>query len=415
LDYILSLCLGLILPVIMLRGRRSEMVAITPLMAFMLIPPMVTVGHGIALGDFKDLVLPGILGIFANGTALTVGSLITHYVLGLTRHPASDFVRRWKQKEVEEGAFHKIFERLRLTRFLEYSGTLWARAAVIGTLAVVFFVPLQLAITRLGREYSINQTISTMAHETFDQTDRSGIWSIHTDDENDAVRTRIRIHTQQFYTPEEQKEFIRQVSKSINKPFVLRLDQIPGSLDQGNAPAPSLNGALPKGQLADRMRDLQLELGNVEGTIPGLKDIGMKVLGFGLEFPAGDASGIVLIRCLKSGELSGDTRQLLRGQFAGKLQLNPDQVRLEVWNGHFESDSLQLESFHAEQGGNTPLELLERHPDLHARVLLPAFLPADSVPVWEARLEKKYHFEADPNRISMRLDSGASRFVVEVW
>lgn len=418
LDYIMSLSLGLLLPVVLLRGKRMENIAITPLVAFMLIPPVVTIGNGIALGEFSELVLPGILAIFANATALTVGSLITHYMLGLTRHPASEYVRAWKEKEVEEGALHNLFERFRLTRFLEYSGNFRARVAVIGFLAVVFFVPLQLAITRLGREFSVNQTIAKLAHETFDQNDRSGIWSISSENESDAVRTRIRIHTEKFYTTAEQKEFIQKVSQAIDKPFTLRLDQIPSSLEQGVAPdvldENSLGGALG-GNLATGLAGMRDQLFGANNQLPGLKDIGAVILGYGLEFSGDEEKGQIRIEILKSGALSQDGRQLLRRQFADQLGVIPSQIVLAMTDGHFESDSLRLESFHSESGSGNPLQLLNAHRELHARLLLPGFIIADSVPVWEDRLEHKYHFDQSPDRISMHIDSTVARFVVDVY
>lgn len=417
LDYALSLSLGLLLPVVLLRGKRMEVMAITPLMAFMLIPPMVTVGNGIALGAFSELVLPGILAIFANGTALTVGGLITHYLLGLTRHPASEYVRTWKEKEVEEGALHKLFERFHLIRFLEYSGNFRARVAVIGILAVVSFVPLQLTITRLGREFSVNQTVAELARETFDKTDRSGIWSISSEIENDAVRTLIRIHTEQFYTLSEQEAFIQKVSKAIDKPFIMRLDQIPSSLEQGVAPS-RLGGnsviGTADGSLALRLESLGKDLYRTEGDMPGLRDIGAVVLGYGLEFSGNEEKGKVRIELLKSGELGKDTEQLLRRDFADRLGVEPAQIRLSLTNGHFESDSLQLESFHSESGNDGPLKLLNSHSQLHAQLLLPGILNADSLPVWEDRLERKYHFDQTPDRISMKLDSTVSRFVLDI-
>jgi hypothetical protein len=167
--------------------------------------------------------------------------------------------------------------------------------------------------------------------------------------------------------------------------------------------------------LTARLDDLRTQLYASEGQMTGLKDIGATVLGFGLEFSGGDERGHVRVEILKSGMLSHDSRQLLRRQFADQLGVAVDRVRLAVADGHFESDSLFLESFHPKLGNSNPLELLNGHSELHARVLLPGFMAADSVPVWEDRLEHKYHFEQDRDRISMQLDSTVVRFVVEVY
>lgn len=398
LDYALSLFTGLLLPFVLLRGRRLEILAITPFIALMLVTPLVAVGYGLTSGAISAYLVPGLLAFASHLTAMLLGMIATQYVLGLTKHPASDFIREWKEQEVEHGALHKWFERLHLVQFLEYVGNFYARLAVLALLAVALYVPLQVTISKLSKEYDIKQTVQTLARETFEQGQRSGIWQINTEDRDGIVHAHIQIHTNQYYPAAEQKAFENKVEKQLARPFLLRLDQIRTGAEIGrNDPL-----ALTSADIHADIDRVQVELFSLEHQIPGMAAIDMRIIGFRTEFRgAGDPR--VVVEVIKDGDLSPDSETLLRNRTGLLLGMSPDKISFHKFPVLYLSDSLQLEQFRAPGSDIDPVLLLGSHPRLKATLYLPAALPTDSLSAMTAYIKARHPLLADTARAKITL------------
>ena len=159
----------------------------------MLFPPLIAFGQGVVTGHFSDLSFPGLLAYATNFTAMGIGSVITHWFMGFTKRKSSDKLQQWKEYEVEHGVLHTWFERLRLTHFLEYGGSIYARLAVVAFLVIALFVPLQLTINQIGTDLEMQEEFQALSNEVFEIEGRSGILSLTTEPGRESVKARIQI------------------------------------------------------------------------------------------------------------------------------------------------------------------------------------------------------------------------------
>lgn len=339
LDYQLSLFLGMLLPIVVIRARKIENLILTPLLALMMVPPIVRMGYEVGAGHNSANMLNALLAFAASFTALMLGAILTQFALGLTKHPASDFIKQWKEQEVEHGSLHKIFERLRLVRFLEYVGNFYARITVLAILAIALFVPLQMTINNLNRDFTISTTVQGLANDHFEIVERAGILSIHTDYRKDeGVFSTVRIHTESYFTYEDIQKFEREASIAVGMPVTLRLIQTRSEINAASTTALEPTGFGQEQDLPSSLMGLQTELEGLGSSLPGAKEIGLQVLGFRTDFVHGGTSPEIVVEYLKDEPLNHDAEVLLAADISGRMGIPAAQIGFEWLPPSFHAD-----------------------------------------------------------------------------
>lgn len=399
LDYLLSLVVGIILPILMLRNRKLEIFAITPILALMLFPPIITLGHGISSGEVFDHLIPGLLAFVAHFTALSIGAIATLLLLGMTRHPASEFIQKWKLQEVEHGKLHKVFERMGLQRFLGYTSNVYARVAVLGIIAIAFFVPLQITVNKLENDYEVKQTMDLLAQQYFNVEDRSAVISVKTENRDESLQTNIQVVTSAYFSTKEREDFQTLVENKLGRPFILRLDQIPSENNQSFAP----NSSNSNSNFGAWMEAMRTEFLAVESDIEGGSRLDMTVLGYRTEYRKVNNLPLVHVEYLRSPELSPDAAILVLEDIAAALHLPIEQVRLDRIPSYYQADSLVMEYLRPIKPAFLPHHLLEDHEELHAEVFLPNTISPDSLVVWQRRLVLDYPVLGDSSRFEIKI------------
>ena len=379
LDFLLAFVGGLITPIVLLRGRRLENLAITPIISLIFFPPMVTIGYALGTGwnhqHFGQILIGGALSLSAGFTAMLIGMIITQWVLGFTTHQASDFIQKWKEREIEHGALHKWFERMRLVKFLEYVGNPFARIFVLAIMAIALVVPLQITFNNAVKDYSYKTTVEKYALQLFEIEGRSQVISTNYEAKEKQVNVLINVSTNDNFSQDEKKSFEEKVESELGVPIKLRLSESFNSL--GTLPltsAPSTSIASVDEQLllvSSRIQTAMADLPPLENT---------RFLGFGIE--SGLRTGVFVIRLdyLADEPMSTNTALLVKRQLADRLGIKAKSVRLNHFPTLYFSDSPELEQFRDSSGMIPATSTFERGAGIGmtASISFPSFVPKDS-------------------------------------
>lgn len=393
LDFLLALVTGMILPVILLRGNKFEIMAITPVVGLLLIPPLAVVGFAFGAGTTHNISLGqilggGILSYAASFTAMIIGSVFSQWLLGLTRHPASSMVSEWKEKEVQEGVLHRWFERLRLVRAMETVGTFYARIIVLGILAIAVFVPLQITYNKLQEEYTIDQVLEQKSREFFEKKDGSA--SVITRNfvvRNKKIELTMSVVTPENYARSYARKFEDEVEKKVGIPVNLRLVQF-NSEYAGEGELSTVPGEeVREMTILQKMEALEADLERVENELPDFS--GLEVVQLRHQHRLDEEDSELVVECFnRDGILHPDSKAYLVSELSKRLGISPQMIHLVSIPVRYTSeDPTDLATFRDRFGLFDARKLLKKEPRIGGEFFFPESLKGDSLEVLFNRLK----------------------------
>lgn len=384
MDFGLALLGGLITPIVLLRGRRLENLAITPIVSILIFPPLIILGYAFGAGYGKDffgeLIAGGSLSFSANFTAMLIGILISLWVLRLTKHKASAYIKEWKEREIEEGELHSWFERLHLVRFLEFVGTPFARIFVLAILAAALFVPLTTTLHGLVKEYDTSEIVEKYGYANFEIENRSSILSTDHQRSDSALSVKIRVATSTYFQEDDVKVFEDEVTRELKIPVRLSLIQSQGNMNfVSGLSVESGGGAIVESDhqsMGRRLEQVRSSLSSAIETLPTAD--GVNVFAYNMSFGSDSADISVNLEYLAPKPLTDYAENLMQLHIAEKIGLPTGNVRMAHFPHAYSGESTDPGTYSDSTGEQSPVYILEKANNISAWVSVPAGANAEA-------------------------------------
>ena len=365
MDFALALLAGLITPVVLLRGSRLENLAITPILSILVFPPLVIVGYGLGAEVGKDLFGAieggGLLSFSANFTAMLIGVLVSQWILRLTQHKASAYIKAWKEKEIEEGELHKWFERLHLVRFLEFVGTPFARIFVLALLTAALFVPLSTTFVRVVQEYEASEVVEQLAFEAFEVENRSSILSADHIRQDSFLAVTVKVATTRYFNESDVTSFEEKVTRNLKIPVRLALIQSKGNLNFGAGITVEEGGDFLEADPSHVAHRMELVKASLQDAIQSLPvEEGLKVFAFGTEFGMDSLDMQVNLEYYAPEALTGYAENLMKLNISEKVGLPTGAIRMDWFPNQYFGEGTELAAFRDATGEIAPRYLMEK-------------------------------------------------------
>ena len=416
LDFILALIAGLVLPIIVMRGKRIEIFSITPVIGFLLFPPLATVGYAIGVGSdhsfFSTVLVGGLLSFGGNFIAMLIGAVLSQFILGSSNRPTSEYIQKWHEDEVEKGILHKWFERLHLVRFMESVGTLYSRLILLALVTIAIIIPLQLTFNQIQQDYKLTQNVAELSEKYFEIEGRSHVLTTSFEKRNKKVEVNIWVATKQAFTQADIQKFKDEMMAKADVPVNLRLSQSPTEVVGEKGSDFMVEEQSDITHFTEKLEGIGADLGNV---LSGMQDMNsLKIAGISTAYnPIGHHSHVV-VHTISNDIINPDLERILKENISQELSIPADHVRIVRIPQNYVSNNSDLSTFYDESGAFSALQALQGSDEIHAHLHLKASLSAAQVVETTSSLLEKYPFLNDTTRFSI-MEGVSNQHVLEVY
>lgn len=330
LDFLVALCGGMSGAALFSLRKRAYDYLPGAVIAITLLPALCVMGFGLEGSLGGPVFRGGGLQFTANVFAAVLGASVILVLVGIPKAAQSESVRLWKEQELARPFVNAVFGRLRLQHLIGRTGSVRARAIVVGIFLLALLIPLQSALNQLTREFRTRQAISR-AQGVFDIAGRSTVLDSSFVLREQDVRVRIQVATNTLFTAEDIARFEERVFDQVGRPA--RLDLVQTLSDVGQADtiremlvargrAPAEERPRTAAESLQEARDL-VERAVAELPLPdSVRMLGIRSV---LSGPAGTA---VELAYLADREMGPDAHAVLIRLLAGRTKISEDRLGL---------------------------------------------------------------------------------------
>lgn len=386
LNFVLGLIVGVLVPIVLLRGKMMEIFAVSPLVAMLIFPGLATIGYILGVGDrisgVDDLILGSALLATSNLTAMLISSTLTLMAFGLTKHEASDFIQAWKQKEFNHNFLRSLLKFAFVRRLLNTTGTVRTRLITIVMIGVILVYPLSTTIEEVRTQYVQLSVIQEMA-SAFEIEGRSQLENVTVEGDKNGVKARMRLIIEgDYFTNQERVDFEREAERTLGVPVELKLVQTVGSIGAGTNPS-SVRSSQEIQSFDQRISELQFDYQTAVSSLPDIP--GKVFLRVETEFVLGSGKTKFYLDYLAEEPIK-DAEVIVRQLLSDHLKVSVDNVHLRWISNTFSANTDAFVAAEVSEltNGIVPLsELFESSVGLQGRIFLPAL--ADTIVLDSAR------------------------------